>query len=86
MWFHVLALDYDGTIATDGVLDPEVQQAIYEVLIHGVTVVLVTGWILCLCGLAAATIPKPTIAPYAQYFRYSEVGFFANSFGPCEVW
>jgi len=36
-------------------------------------------------GLAAATIPKPTVAQYAQYFRYLEVGIFANSFGPYEV-
>jgi hypothetical protein len=43
----VLALDYDGTIAQDGVLDPEVQQAVHEAQTYGVTVVLVTGRSLC---------------------------------------
>lgn len=46
MRFSVLALDYDGTIAQDGVLDPEVRQAIHEARAHGVTVALVTGRIL----------------------------------------
>ena len=35
-----------------------------------------------LFGLAAATVPKPTVAQYAQYFRYLEVGVFANRSGP----
>src|SRR6266540_536212 len=43
MQFSVLALDYDGTIAHEGVLDPEVRQAIGEARAHGVTVVIVTG-------------------------------------------
>jgi hypothetical protein len=46
MRFSVLALDYDGTIAQDGVLDAAVRQAIAEARAHGVTVVLVTGRIL----------------------------------------
>ena len=46
MQLSVLALDYDGTIAQDGVLDPEVRQAILEVRAHGVTVVIVTGRLL----------------------------------------
>ena len=46
MRFNVLALDYDGTIAQDGVLDAAVRQAIAEARAHGVTVVLVTGRIL----------------------------------------
>jgi hypothetical protein len=46
MRFSVLALDYDGTIAHEAVLDPEVRQAIREVRAHGMTVVLVTGRIL----------------------------------------
>ena len=46
MRFSVLALDYDGTIATDGVLDPEVRHAIADVRAHGITVVIVTGRIL----------------------------------------
>jgi hydroxymethylpyrimidine pyrophosphatase-like HAD family hydrolase len=46
MKFGVLALDYDGTIARDGVLDPEVRSAIAEVRARGITVVIVTGRIL----------------------------------------
>ena len=46
MKFGVLALDYDGTIARDGVLDPEVRKAIAEVRAHGIAVLLVTGRIL----------------------------------------
>jgi hydroxymethylpyrimidine pyrophosphatase-like HAD family hydrolase len=46
MKFGVLALDYDGTIAREGVLDPEVRSAIAEVRSRGITVVLVTGRIL----------------------------------------
>jgi hydroxymethylpyrimidine pyrophosphatase-like HAD family hydrolase len=46
MQCSILALDYDGTIAQDGVLDPEVRQAVREVRAHGMTVVIVTGRIL----------------------------------------
>jgi len=46
MKFGVLALDYDGTIARDGVLDPEVRSAIAEVRKRGIAVVIVTGRIL----------------------------------------
>jgi hydroxymethylpyrimidine pyrophosphatase-like HAD family hydrolase len=46
MKFGVLALDYDGTIARDGALDPEVRSAIAEVRKRGITVVIVTGRIL----------------------------------------
>ena len=46
MKFGVLALDYDGTIARDGWLDPEVRTAIVEVRARGIAVVLVTGRIL----------------------------------------
>ena len=46
MKFGVLALDYDGTIARDGILDPEVRTAIAEARAHGITVVIVTGRIL----------------------------------------
>lgn len=46
MKFGVLALDYDGTIARDGVLDPEVRSAIADVRSHGIPVVIVTGRIL----------------------------------------
>jgi hydroxymethylpyrimidine pyrophosphatase-like HAD family hydrolase len=43
MRFTVLALDYDGTIAGDGVLDPDVRRAIADVREHGITVCIVTG-------------------------------------------
>lgn len=46
MKFGVLALDYDGTIARDGVLDSEVRSAIAEVRRHGIAVVIVTGRII----------------------------------------
>jgi len=46
MKFGVLALDYDGTIAIDGALDPDVRAAIAEVRSTGIVVVLVTGRIL----------------------------------------
>jgi hydroxymethylpyrimidine pyrophosphatase-like HAD family hydrolase len=46
MKFGVLALDYDGTIARDGVLDPEVRSAIAEVRKRGIAVIIVTGRIL----------------------------------------
>jgi hydroxymethylpyrimidine pyrophosphatase-like HAD family hydrolase len=43
MKFTVLALDYDGTIATDGRMDADVRMAIAEARARGLTVVLVTG-------------------------------------------
>ncbi|HXX45650.1 MAG TPA: HAD family hydrolase [Candidatus Acidoferrales bacterium] len=46
MKFRVLALDYDGTIAQDGILDPDVKSAILEARARGIVVVLVTGRIL----------------------------------------
>jgi len=46
MKFGVLALDYDGTIARDGILDSEVRAAIGEARARGIAVVLVTGRIL----------------------------------------
>jgi hypothetical protein len=35
MMFTVLALDYDGTIASDGVLNPEVRRAIADLAADG---------------------------------------------------
>lgn len=46
MKFAVLALDYDGTIATEGVLDSDVKAAIKEARANGIVVVIVTGRIL----------------------------------------
>ena len=46
MKFGVLALDYDGTIARDGILDSDVRDAIAEARARGIVVILVTGRIL----------------------------------------
>jgi hydroxymethylpyrimidine pyrophosphatase-like HAD family hydrolase len=46
MKFGVLAMDYDGTIARDGMLDSEVRAAIAEVRSRGIKVLIVTGRIL----------------------------------------
>jgi hydroxymethylpyrimidine pyrophosphatase-like HAD family hydrolase len=46
MKLSVLALDYDGTIATDRGVDPDVRAAIAEARTAGITVLLVTGRIL----------------------------------------
>ena len=43
MKFSTLALDYDGTIAVDGVFDPDVRRAIGAARRQGVVVALVTG-------------------------------------------
>src|SRR6185436_9981083 len=43
MKFSTLALDYDGTIAVDGVFDPDVRRAIGAARRRGVVVSLVTG-------------------------------------------
>ena len=43
MKFSALALDYDGTIAVDGVFDPTVREAVGEVRRRGIVVLLVTG-------------------------------------------
>ena len=43
MKFSALALDYDGTIARDGVFDPTVREAIGEARHRGIAVILVTG-------------------------------------------
>src|SRR5579862_3664646 len=46
MKFLVLALDFDGTIARNDVLDPNVRRAIAELRGRGIVVILVTGRIL----------------------------------------
>jgi len=46
MKFSVLALDYDGTIARNGVMDPDVKAAILQARARGIAVVVVTGRIL----------------------------------------
>ena len=56
MKFNVLALDYDGTIARDGILDSSVRSAIAEARREGVTVVIVTGRILADLERAAGNL------------------------------
>jgi len=56
MKFGVLALDYDGTIARDGVLDPEVRFAIADVRSRGIAVAIVTGRILAELERAAGDL------------------------------
>ena len=46
MKLSVLALDYDGTIATDAGVNPDVRAAIAQARTSGITVLLVTGRIL----------------------------------------
>lgn len=46
MRFLVLAIDFDGTIATNDVLDPNVRMALSELRRRGIIVILVTGRIL----------------------------------------
>ena len=43
MHFHVLACDYDGTLATDGVIAPETMDALAEVRRSGRRILLITG-------------------------------------------
>src|SRR6266487_1149744 len=43
MKLAAIALDYDGTIAVDGVFDPLVRESIAAARQHGVVVILVTG-------------------------------------------
>jgi hypothetical protein len=56
MKFGVLALDYDGTIARDGALDPDVRAAIMETRARGIVAILVTGRILSELKLAAGSL------------------------------
>jgi hydroxymethylpyrimidine pyrophosphatase-like HAD family hydrolase len=42
----VLAIDFDGTIATNDILDPDVRRALSELRRRGIIVILVTGRIL----------------------------------------
>lgn len=43
MWYHVLACDYDGTLATHGVIDPATVKALERCLDSGRKLVMVTG-------------------------------------------
>ena len=43
MRYYALATDYDGTIATDGVVDAATVEALQSVLASGRRLILVTG-------------------------------------------
>jgi hypothetical protein len=43
MKLAAVAIDYDGTIAVDGAFDPAVRDAIAQLRLHGIAVILVTG-------------------------------------------
>ena len=43
MKLAAIAIDYDGTMASNGVIDPDVRQAIAEVRRSGILVMLATG-------------------------------------------
>ena len=43
MWFHLLAADYDGTLASDGRIAPDTLAALRRVRESGRRVLLVTG-------------------------------------------
>ncbi len=46
MRLRVIATDYDGTVATDGQLNPDVRAAIHTARQRGILVVIATGRIL----------------------------------------
>ena len=46
MKLRVLALDYDGTVAREGVLSADVKSSIAEARAQGIVVIIVTGRIL----------------------------------------
>ena len=43
MWYHVIACDYDGTLASDGRMSPETVRALGRVRDSGRRIVLITG-------------------------------------------
>ena len=43
MKLAAVAIDYDGTIAVDGVFDSGAREAVAELRLHGIAVILVTG-------------------------------------------
>ena len=43
MKLAAVAIDYDGTIAVDGAFDPGARDAIAQLRLHGIAVILVTG-------------------------------------------
>ena len=72
MLYHALAVDYDGTLATNGVVDDATVDALVRLRQSGRRVVLVTGRLLepllaafpqvGLCDLVVAENGKPIIA------------------------
>jgi hydroxymethylpyrimidine pyrophosphatase-like HAD family hydrolase len=79
MRFTVLALDYDGTVARDGVLDGEVRRAIAEVRAQGVTVAFVTGRILDQLRAAAGDLGfvDAVVAENGAIVAFPDTGYSA---------
>jgi hydroxymethylpyrimidine pyrophosphatase-like HAD family hydrolase len=77
MKLRTLALDYDGTIAQDGVLEPEVRQAIADVRGRGITVAIVTGRILDDLRLAAGDLRfvDAVVAENGAVIAFPDVGY-----------
>ncbi|HEX6810414.1 MAG TPA: HAD family hydrolase [Planctomycetota bacterium] len=76
MKLHVLALDYDGTIAIDGALDPQVRLAIAAVRERGFVVVLATGRILddLRCVLGDLTLFDAVVAENGAVIAFPALG------------
>jgi len=80
--FRVLALDYDGTIAQSGKLDPETGAAIREVRKRGISVVLVTGRILDDLRRVAGNLSlfDAVVFSWVSLALYYSNGFLAAAF------
>jgi haloacid dehalogenase-like hydrolase len=75
MKLSTIALDFDGTIARNDVLDPDVRQAIAEARAQRIVVVLVTGRILE--DLRRVAAGRPLEAP--RFFTLDSRGFWRLS-------
>lgn len=90
MKLSLLALDYDGTIAQDGVLDPEVRKTIGELRSQGIAVIIATGRILedlrrvagdlhfadCIVGENGAVVEFPASGYSASFAKPPPRSFF----------
>ena len=76
MKLSVVALDYDGTIARDGVLEPSVRDAIAAVRTRGIVVLLVTGRTLDELGRVAGDLHfvDGVIAENGALFHFPDTG------------
>lgn len=83
MKFSVLALDFDGTIAQNDVVDPGVRLAISELRSRGIVVVLVTGRILEDLRRVVGDLHfvDAIVAENGAVVEFPDSGY-SNSFGP----